>query len=156
MSATVQLCKDVVIQRGSYPVSREKVMQLEQAIGSLPEQIDLDQYTQHHFAPGIYVRELFIPAGTVLTGKIHRHELMNILVSGTIRVTTDEGVKELTGPKIYNSAPDMKKAAYAVTDTIWLNIHPTEETDIMKIEKEFIAPSFETLEHSTKELENKL
>ena len=146
----VVLIKDAVIQG---PVSREQVMELESAMREMPNQVDLEQHTQHHFAPGVYVRELFIPADTVLTGKIHRFESMNVLVSGTIRVTTDEGVKELTGPKIYNSAPGMKKAAYAVTDTIWLNIHPTEETDLIKIEEELIAPSFEALENSTMALE---
>jgi len=150
VSETTQICKDVLIQ-GAVP--REKVMELERAIKDLPDQIDLESYTKHHFAPGIYVRELFIPAGTVLTGKIHRHELMNILISGTIRVTTDDGIKELTGPKIYNSAAGMKKAAIAITDTIWLNIHPTTETDLEKIEEAFIAPSFKALGHSTKALE---
>ena len=137
------------------PVSREKIMQLERAISELPNQLDLNDLTKHHFAPGIYVRELFIPAGTILTGKIHRHEIMNILVSGTIRVTTDDGVKELSGMKIYNSQPGTKKAAVAVTDTIWLNVHPTKETDLVKIEEEFIAPSFEALENDTKALEKK-
>ena len=145
--------KEITTQK---PVEREKIMQLERAISELPNQLDLDALTSHHFAPGIYVRELFIPAGTVLTGKIHRHETMNILVSGTIRVTTDDGVVELTGLKIYNSQPGMKKAALAVTDTIWLNIHPTEETDLGKIEEEFIAPSFEALENETKALEKEL
>lgn len=144
-------CKDVVIQQGA--VSREKVMQLEEAIKQLPGQANPDDYTKHHFAPGVYVRELFIPAGMVLTGKIHKHELMNILVSGTIRVTTDDGVTELTGPKIYNSSPGMKKAAYAITDVIWLNVHPTEETDLVKIEDQFIAPSFEALECNTDKVE---
>jgi hypothetical protein len=150
VSEITQFCKDVVIQ-GKSPVPREKIMQLEEAIKRSPGQIDLQ--TNHHFSPGIYVRELLIPADTILTGKIHRHELMNILVSGTIRVTTDDGVIELTGPKIYNSPPGMKKAAYAVTDVIWLNIHPTEETDLLKIEEQFIAPSFEALECNTEVLE---
>lgn len=145
--------KEVVTQS---PVAREKIMQLEEAIKELPAQVDLDELTSHYFAPGIYVRKLFIPAGMVLTGKIHRHEIMNILVSGTIRVTTDDGIKELSGLQIYNSPPGMKKAALAMTDTIWLNIHPTEETDLVKIEKEFIAPSFEALENETKALEKKL
>jgi len=150
VSEITQWCNDLVIQ-GPNPVTREQVMALEEAMLAMPEQIELE--TQHHFAPGIYVRELLIPAGTVLTGKIHRHELMNILVSGTIQVTTDNGVSELTGPKIYNSPPGMKKAAYAITDVIWLNIHPTTETDLVKIEDEFIAPSFEALECNTEVLE---
>ncbi|GAF92461.1 unnamed protein product, partial [marine sediment metagenome] len=110
MSEVTQICKDVVIQHGAVP--RRKVMELEAVMREMP-QVDLEQHTNHHFSEGIYLRELFIPAGTILTGKIHRHESMNILVSGTIRVTTDSGVKELTGLQIYNSSPGMKKAAYA-------------------------------------------
>ena len=38
MSETIQICKDVVIQRGAIP--REKVMQLEQVMNELPDHID--------------------------------------------------------------------------------------------------------------------
>ena len=122
-------------------------MELEEAIKTLPQ---LEFEEKHHFAPGVYTRELFIPEGTVLTGKIHRHEIMNVLVSGTIRVTTDNGIERLTGPLIFNSKAGTKKAGYTETDVIWLNIHPTELTDLEEIEKEFIAPSFEALEQEKK------
>lgn len=122
-------------------------MRLENVIKDMPQ---LEFETKHHFAPGIYTRELFIPAGTVLTGKIHRHEIMNVLVSGTIRVTTDDGIETLTGPMIFNSQAGTKKAGYTETDVIWLNIHPTELTDLEEIEREFIAPSFEALEQEQK------
>lgn len=128
---------------GMTPVAREKIMQLEAAIRDQLEQVELE--TEHHFAPGVYVRELRIPAGVVLTGKIHRFETMNILAAGTIRVTTDDGVKEITAPAIFNSAPGTKKAGFAVTDVVFLNVHPTEETDVDVIENHFIAPSFEAL-----------
>lgn len=126
------------------PVTRDQVLQLEDAIRAQLPPVELEHID--HFAPGIYCRELRIPAGVVLTGKIHRFETMNILAKGTIRVTTDEGVKELTAPAIFNSPPEAKKAGYAVTDVVFLNIHPTEETDVDVIEHKFIAPSFEALE----------
>lgn len=128
-----------------HPPARQAVFNLEEAIKEGLDQLDADALTSHHFAPGVYVRELFIPQGAVLTGKIHRHEIMNILVSGTIRVTTDDGVVTLTGPKIFTSKAGTKRAGYALTDTVWLNVHPTEETDLTKIENEFIVPSFEAL-----------
>jgi len=121
-------------------------MALEEAIKMLP-QVDLTAHTKHHFAPGIYVRELFIPAGTILTGAIHRFEVMNILVSGSIRVTTDAGVQTLTGPMVFNSKAGSKKAGFALTDVVFLNVHPTDLTDVDEIEKEVIAPSFEALEN---------
>lgn len=131
------------------PYTKEQILQLEDVISKLP-QVNLDDNTAHYFAPGIYTRLLVIPAGVVLTGKIHRHEIMNVLVSGTIKVTTDDGVEELTGPMIFNSKAGTKKAAYAITDVIWLNIHPTKLTDLDEIEREFIAPSFEALEQEEK------
>jgi hypothetical protein len=128
-------------------VSREQLLMLEEAIMDLPVQINADELTEHHFAPGIYLRSLFLPAGAVLTGKIHRHETMNILVYGTLKVTTDQGVKTIEGPYIYNSEPGTKKAGYAVTDCLFYNIHPTSSTDLEEIEAEFIVPSFEALDH---------
>lgn len=138
---------DLILKEGTEirPYTRDEIMRLEEAIATLP-QIDPEPLTKHHFAPGIYTRELFIPAGTILTGKIHRHEIMNVLVSGALKVTTDEGIQYLTGPMIFNSKAGTKKAAVTLTDVIWLNIHPTESTDLEEIEREFIAPSFDALE----------
>lgn len=122
---------------------RGQVVALEAITSELP-QLDLEPV--HHWAPGVYVRELFIPEGTVLTGQIHRKALMNVLVSGSVRVNTNEGMETLVAPHIFTHEAGAKRAFYAITDAIWLNIHPTEETDLDAIEKEFIAPDFESLE----------
>jgi hypothetical protein len=134
-------------------VTREQVMDFEDTLRTLPP-LDMEQHTYHHFAPDVYVRELFIPEGVALTGKIHKHELMNILVSGTVRVNTDDGMETLTGPLIFNSRAGTKRAIYGITDAIWLNVHPTGLTDLGEIEEEFIAPDFEILEqYQRKQLE---
>ena len=148
MSEIVEICKDVVIQS---PVSREQVMELEAAINSHPNQVNLDEDTYHHFAPGVYLRELFIPEGVVITGAIHRTKHLTIVANGTVRITTDDGVKELTGPAVFVSEIGAKKAIYAITDATVMNSLPTMETDIMKIEEHFIAPSFEALEQELKQ-----
>jgi hypothetical protein len=128
-------------------ISKSQIFELENAILASPEQVDLESLTEHYFAPGIYLRSLFIPAGTVLTGKIHRYETMNILVFGTIRVvnTSDGEMREVTGPRVFNSPAGTKKAGYAVTDCLFMNVHPTESQDLKEIEAEMIAPSFEDL-----------
>ena len=130
------------------------MVQLEAAMNELPDHIDPDDCTFHHFADGVYLRELFMAEGTVVVGKIHRTKHLTIIASGTVRITTSKGVEEITGPAVFVSDAGAKKAIYAVTDATLMNPHPTMETDIEKIETEFIAPSFEALEHSTKELEN--
>lgn len=138
------------------PVSREKIMQLEQVVGESPEPVDIEELTSHFFADGIYLRQLFIPAGVVVVGKIHRTNHLTIICCGTVRVTTDNGVEEITGPAVFRTDVGAKKAAFAITDCVIMNPHPTKETDLVKIEEQFIAPSFEALENDTKQLEKEL
>jgi hypothetical protein len=151
----IVLIKDAVIQTSNH-VSREQVMQLESAMKELPDHIEPDECTVHHFADGVYLRELFMAAGTVVVGKIHRTKHLTIICNGTVRITTDDGVKEVTGPAVFASDAGAKKAVYAITDATLMNPHPSEETDLAKLEEQFIAPSFEALEHGTKALEQEL
>jgi len=95
----------------------------------------LDLEVTHHFAPGIYARELFIPEGVLLTGKVHKTEHMNILASGRIEIA---GQGELIGPLIFTSAPGTKRAGYAHEDSTWITIHATTETDIPTLEHELV------------------
>jgi hypothetical protein len=95
----------------------------------------------HSFAEGVYVRELFIPKDSWIMGKRHRYETCNILLKGKLSLYMGKGVpaKVIEAPLIFNSIPGTKKFAYAHEDTIFLNIHPTSETDLDKIEQEFIV-----------------
>ena len=132
------------------PAGRDQIIALEDAIKDQCELIDMEQHTTNHFAEGIYLRELFVPAGVVCTGKIHRTKHITIVASGTCRITTDDGVKEITGPAVFVSEPGIKKAVYAVTDVVIMNPHPTESTDLKEIEQQFVAPTVEALEKENK------
>lgn len=121
---------------------RDKVTALEEWLKTLPQ---LPEDVHHHFAPGVYMRELRIPKGACLTGKIHRTAHLNILVKGDISVLTEHGVVRLIAPAVISSSPGIKRAGYAHEDTIWITVHPTHETDLQKLEAELIAPSFEAL-----------
>lgn len=123
---------------------RNKLYQLQEAVGSLPE---VDCPLQHLFAPGVYIRTIFIPKGTVIVGKIHKHSHGNILSQGSVSVMTEGGgVEELTGPISMVSPAGCKRAVYAHTDAVWTTIHPTAETDLDKIEDEVIAKDFQEYE----------
>lgn len=108
----------------------------------------------HHYAHGVYGREMFIPAGTVLTGKIHRFSTLNFLMQGEITVTTPEGVKRICAPAIFTSQPNCKKVGFAHTDVVWVNVHPTKLTNPDDIERKFIVPEEpHLLGHARKEIE---
>lgn len=127
------------------PVSRERVLELEEALKSLPP---AEAPVTHHFAPGVYLREMLIPKHTILTGKIHRHAHMNIVLKGDISVLTEHGVKRIQGPCVLMSGPGIKRAGFAHEDTIWLTVHqnPNDERDLEKLEAQHIAPSFAEFE----------
>ena len=94
---------------------------------------------KHHFSQGVYGREMFIPKGTIVTGKIHKYTQLNVLLCGDLSVLTEDGVKRVKPPFVVVSPPGTKRVAYAHEDTIWLTIHGTDETDVDKIEEKFIA-----------------
>lgn len=99
----------------------------------------------HHFAPGLYARQMFIPAGTVLTGAVHRTEHLCI-VSGDIDVTTDEGVRRITALQlVIKSQPGAKRAGFAHRDTFWTTVHATEETDLDRLVVELTESTHQQL-----------
>jgi hypothetical protein len=97
---------------------------------------------RHYFSPGVYARELFIAAGTLLTGKIHKHEHLCIMSAGDMSVLLEDGIiKRVQAPFTTISPPGTKRIAYAHTDTIWTTVHATKETDLDKLEHLLTADS---------------
>ncbi len=122
---------------------RAKVYKLEAVMKQSQNQVECP--VTHHFSKGVYAREVFIPAGTIAVGHVHKTKNMNILSQGTITVLTEDGPKTLTAPATIVSEAGVKRAAFAHTDVVWTTIHATEETDIEKIKEEFILDTGEPL-----------
>lgn len=107
---------------------------------------------KHHFAPGVYSREMFIPKGTVIVSKIHRHAHHSFLMKGEITVISEYGgIQRLKAPLVILSTPGAKRIGFAHEDTIWVTVHPTKKTDLLEIEDEVIAESYDDLELSEQE-----
>lgn len=138
---------DVQITRKTIMDLEKKIKKTEGSTSELP--------TFHHFAHGTYVRELRIPKGCVLVGKIHRYDTINILLKGKIRVATDAGEKMLEAPLVFTAPAGVKRAGYALEDTVWLNIHPAVTTDLNQIERDVTVESFEEFDKisNNKEIE---
>jgi len=96
----------------------------------------------HWFSEGLYARELTLPAGSTVVGKIHKHAHLNVLLKGHVTVTTPYGTEDIHGPCIFESQPDTKRAVYTHEETTWITFHPTQETDVHEIEKDIILPDY--------------
>lgn len=125
--------------------------ELELALKELPQ---IDAPPVHHFADGVYIRELVIPKDSLIIGKRHRHSTFNIILKGDISLYMgdNEPVKRLTGPCIFVSEPGVKKMGFAHEETVFLNIHPTDKTDPEEIEAEFIITEDEYILQESKAL----
>ena len=109
---------------------RERVLRLEDALNNLPQ---VDCPVRHYFAPGLYAREIRIPAGTVLVGAIHKTENLAVLSAGRLQVVTDDGTVEIAAPHTLTVRPGQKNCALALEDAVWTNFFPTTETDTDKL-----------------------
>lgn len=103
----------------------------------------------HHFGPGTYLREVFMPAGCLVIGHKHREDCVNVLMSGKIRVAIDGVIRDLCAPAVMPSRAGSRKVAYIVEDVRWLTVHsnPTDERDIEVIEARLAEKSGAFLEH---------
>ncbi len=122
--------------------SREQIMRLEEEMRKF-EQTDIP--LAHNFAPGTYARTAFLPKGSLIVGKIHKHAHQNIVSCGRVTVVTEFGRMEIQGPHVFTSQPGTKRALYVHEDTWWTTIHLTDETDLNKIEEEIIAKDYDAL-----------
>lgn len=103
---------------------RERVARLEQALMELPQ---VDCPVRHYFAPGLYAREMSIPAGTVVTGAVHKFENLIVVSKGRLQIVTEDGTREVVAGDIITCKVGMKNAVVALEDSRWTNFFPNPE-----------------------------
>jgi hypothetical protein len=118
--------------------------QIEAKLLELPQ---VDCPVLHHFGPGVYIREVRMPAGSLILGHRHKNTHTNILVSGRLKFLNEGGeVAELVAPVVITSNPG-RKLAYIIEDTVWQNVYATEERNVEKLEEMLLDKSDAWIEH---------
>ena len=106
----------------------EKMMTMQQA----------DTPVIHRFSPGLYIREIHIPAGVFSIGHLQRTEHFNVMLKGRVIIINKDGTTtDFIAPQSYTAKPG-RKVGYIVDDMVWQNIYATDETDIDKLEEMFL------------------
>ncbi|NDG05480.1 MAG: hypothetical protein EB121_09090, partial [Alphaproteobacteria bacterium] len=98
----------------------------------------------HHFGPGICIRERIMPAGSFILGHKHKYPNLCMVLEGSCVVFDGEEMREITAPFMFIGKPT-RKAIWALTETVWCNVFHTDLTDIDAIEAHFIekSPAYE-------------
>ena len=104
-----------------------------------------------------YIRQIRVPAGSVVIGRVHIHGHLVQLLEGTVLNVTEEGRQEITGPYEFVSAPGYQVVCVAVTDIVARTVHknPDGVTDWKVLEARDFVPAEATLERG-KMVEQKL
>ena len=90
----------------------------------------------HRFTPGLYSREIYMVAGSVLTSRRHRHEHPFVILQGRVSVfnEADNTAVELSAPYHGTTPAGTKRLLFIHEDTIWTTFHPTDITDMGELE----------------------
>jgi hypothetical protein len=113
---------------------------------------------RHFFADGVYVREIFMPAGAVIVGHIHKHEHVAIMQKGDISIYDETGLQRMKGPHTFISKAGIKRALYIHEDTIFSTIHrlrDPDERDLDALKKEYVTETNAEYEQYMLTIENK-
>lgn len=100
----------------------------------------------HHFAPGIYVREMFLPKGTVAVGKVHKTSHMTVISKGRLALCDENSMRILEAGAHFTSEAGTKRAVYVHEDSILSTIHPTDEKDPKTLERLLVVETLEQYE----------
>jgi quercetin dioxygenase-like cupin family protein len=111
------------------------VQRLQDEISKYPQ---YEPPTEHIFHGGMYCRQVWRPAGCVIVGKVHKKEHFYMVVSGVVKVTTDDGVQTLMAPAMLCSKPGTKRAVYAETDALCMTVHRVDSTTVEDVESELV------------------
>jgi hypothetical protein len=117
-----------------------------------PQRVDVLEHMPivNRVTPHLYVREIFMPAGTILTSWIHKYEHPYTISQGDVSVMTEDGPVRLKAPFTGITKPGTKRVLFIHADTIWTTYHVTDvDTTAMtdeEIKRHFACDSFEEYE----------
>lgn len=85
----------------------------------------------HRFEGDLYIREIHIPADTLLIGGVHRHGHVNQLMKGSLILIHPQGHREaFAAPSQILTLPGYQMVLYSVTDVIARTVHPNQNHEM--------------------------
>lgn len=122
--------------------TREKIQRLQQSMLAIESR---QPDPTHFFAPGMYLRELTVPQGMLMVGKIHKHEHFLLVLKGKAEVISEFGRTIVEAGHISISPAGVKRIVLAIEDTQFVTVHvnKNDSQDLTVIEADHI--DFENL-----------
>jgi len=117
------------------PVIKDSVWKLQSAVLQMPQS---EITTNHFWSNGMYIREMIMPKGMLVIGKVHKQDHFIVLTQGSVQVSDEHGSRTIMQGDVVKAYKGTKRALLALEDSRWLNIHRAENTDLEQLEEELV------------------
>jgi hypothetical protein len=118
--------------------SRDEVIDVVENIIANQPQIECP--VTHRFTPNMYIREVFVPAGTILTSEIHKKEHPHVLSLGKITMWDGEGGEiTVSAPYCGITKENARRVVLVHEDCIFTTFHVTEATNVEDAENDIFV-----------------
>lgn len=88
----------------------------------------------HHFAAGLYSKEMRVPAGVEIGKHVHEFDHFSMLMQGSVELDVDGEISVQHAPALLTIRAGAQHVITALTDVVWHCIHATTETDPDKVD----------------------
>lgn len=92
----------------------------------------------HKFFPGGYVREIFMPAGTAITSKIHATTHPFFVLMGSAEVLIGDKWEFITAPYNGITLAGTRRVLRILEDSVWCTVHLTNKMTVEEVEEDII------------------
>jgi hypothetical protein len=124
--------------------SRDEVIDVVENIIANQPQVECP--VTHRFTTNMYIREVFVPANTILTSEIHRHEHPHVLSMGKITMWDGEGGQiTVSAPYCGITKANARRVVLVHEDCIFTTFHVTQATNVEDAEKDIFVEYENTL-----------
>lgn len=97
---------------------------------------------RNFFLPGIYCREITMPAGTLILSMQHKTRHPFVVSAGVVEVVSTTGPGELiSAPHFGITEPGTRRMLRVLADTVWTTFHATDKTTVEEIAAEILEPT---------------
>ena len=99
----------------------------------------------HDFADGQYIRKIVMPAGLLVTTKIHAKNHPYFILSGKVSIYSDKGVDHIEAPHHGITEAGTKRVLYVHEECTFITVHRTDCLNVDDIVNEVVVDDFAEL-----------
>jgi hypothetical protein len=135
-----EVLKDINIDYSKYS-DREKIEIIEWYLRKNFDDISYELPIKNAVVGGIYERELTIPQGVIVIGKVHTEPHKCFLRKGDLSVMTDDGIKRVQAPYSFDAPANIKKIGLSHTECVFSTYHEVNTENIKELEEKLFVDS---------------